>query len=108
MTESPYTPLERAIAAAIGEIRSLRDHRATLEARVGQLEQQLEACLGDTMESTSRSPNVESGAGDCTTNGRLHQLEGERAAIKSRLRRLQRRLGTLSSAEPEEPQDDHR
>ncbi len=108
MTENPYAPLEQAIAAAGAEIRSLRVQRATLQARIDQLEGRLAAHLGDT-EMPSPAPQNGGSADAGTGEGeRLQQLESEREAIQARLRSLQARLGTMGGAEPEERQNDNR
>jgi chromosome segregation ATPase len=106
MTENPYASLEQAIVAAVAELRSLRRQRGALQARVDQLEKQLtvRADGADSAASPIGSADVVVGA----PSERLQQLEIERQAIKTRLLRLQSRLGYLGSAEPEERHDDHR
>lgn len=109
MTENPYASLEQAIAAAVGELRSLRDQRSALQARVDQLERRLAAQAGETAPPTPGEPETDRRAASLgTSSERLQQLEIEREAIKTRLLTLQTRLGYLGSAEPEERHDDHR
>ena len=108
MSKNPYAPLERAITVAVVELRSLRDQRAALQARVDQLERRLAA----RVDAAGRPPPPQSHVDIAADVGgpieRLQQLEREREAIKTRLLSLQARLGYLGSAEPEERQNDHR
>lgn len=107
MIENPYAPLERAIAAAVVEIRSLRDQRNALQARVDQLENRLAARVGDADWPAPPQPHGDIGADSGGASERLQQLETEREAIKTSLLRLQARLGYLGTTEPEERQNDH-
>ncbi len=108
MIENPYAPLERAIAAAVVEIRSLRDQRDALQAHVEQLEERLAARVHDAGWPAPSQPRGGIGADIGGASERLQQLESEREAIKTRLLSLQARLGYLETAEPEERQNDHR
>ncbi len=108
MTANPYASLERAIAAAIAEIRSLRDQRVTLQARIGRLEGRLAGPYADADEAQSQPPGEVAPGTTAEPADRLQQLETEREAIRSRLLSLQARLGYLGRADPEERRDDHR
>ncbi len=108
MTEDPYSSLERAIAAAVAEIHSLREQRSTLQARIEQLEKRFAGQIPRGDGASAEPPGDVGVAQPAESAERLHQLESEREAIRSRLLSLQARLGYLGSAEPKEHQNDHR